>query len=742
MPHHRQAPIPWHKKYLTLKLSKKSKNAVNCPHTHYDMKTKAIFSAIILLVAIASVGLTDDDNAKAKREWRSYLGDDARSHYSALDQINTQNVAQLKVAWQYHSGDSGQVQCNPLVIDGVLFGATASARTFALDAATGKEIWRFEVGEKAWYTTSRGVAYWADGNDKRILTTVGPWLYALDATTGKPIADFGIAGRTSLKAGLGDGAEEKFVISNTPGTIYKNLIIMPLRLSEGSDAAPGYIQAFDVRTGKIAWVFKTIPAPGEVGYETWQKDNHKNTDVGGANNWAGMALDAARGLVFVPTGSAAYDFYGGNRKGDNLFANCLVALDANTGTRRWHYQFVHHDVWDRDLPAAPNLVTLTVDGQKIDAVAQITKQGHIFVFDRQTGKPVFPIEEKPYPQSDIAGEQTAPTQPLPTKPAPFARQLLTEADLNPDAENFPELVARFRKLRSGGQFVPPSRQGSVVFPGFDGGAEWGGAAWDQENGVMYVNANEMPWILTMIDKPKNESLKNLTAGGKLYALNCANCHGRAREGNAASGFPSLVDIKKRRGNLYISLLVKNGKGMMPGFGHLTGEERKSIVNFLTDQEEQKEITSTEPTDKYPDVPYSTTGYNKFTDINGYAAVRPPWGTLNAVNLNTGEYLWKRELGEFKELTAKGIPPTGTENYGGPIVTAGGLLFIAATKDEMFRAFDKKTGKILWQTQLPAGGYATPATYQANGRQYVVVAAGGGKMGTKKGDSYVAFALEK
>ena len=706
------------------------------------MKTKFLTAVVVFGIAVASVGLNDDKNAVAKREWRSYLGDDARSHYSVLDEINTQNVAQLKVAWTFHSGDSGQVQCNPLVVDGVLFGVTASAQTFALDAATGKEIWRFDVGEKAWYTTSRGVAYWEDGDDKRILTTVGPWLYALNATTGKPIVSFGENGRTSLKAGLGENAKDKFVISNTPGTIYKDLIMMPLRLSEGSDAAPGHIQAFNIRTGKIAWVFHTIPHPGEAGHETWQSTNYKNTDVGGANNWAGMAVDAARGLVFVPTGSAGYDFYGGNRKGNNLYANCLVALDANTGQRRWHYQFVHHDVWDRDLPSAPNLVTLTVGGQKIDAVAQITKQGHIFVFNRETGEPVFPIVEKSYPQSDIAGEQTAATQPLPTKPAPFARQSLTEADLNPAAENYTELVAQFRKVRSAGQFVPPSRQGSIVFPGFDGGAEWGGAGWDEETGIMYVNANEMPWILTIIDKPKAEALQNLTAGGKLYALNCANCHGAQRGGNATNGVPSLVDIKKRRGKLYVSLLVKNGKGMMPGFGHLSSDERKSIVNFLLDEEEQKEITSTDAANKYPDVPYTTTGYNRFTDRNGYAAVRPPWGTLSAINLNTGEYVWKRELGEFKELTAKGIPPTGTENYGGPIITAGGLLFIAATKDEMFRAFDKKTGKLLWQFQLPAGGYATPATYEANGKQYVVVAAGGGKMGTKKGDSYVAFALEK
>ncbi|GAA4465919.1 hypothetical protein GCM10023189_47290 [Nibrella saemangeumensis] len=684
-----------------------------------------------------------ENTAASDREWPEYLGGPDRNHYSTLTQINTGNVQNLQVAWTYSAPDTGQMQVSPIMVDGVLYGVTAAVQPFALEAATGRQLWLFSGNKnKNGLSTSRGVTYWSDGaSDKRILYTAGEWLYALDARTGQPVPSFGEAGRVSLKTGLGETAKNKFVISNTPGTLYGDLIIMPMRLSEGADAAPGHVQAFNVRTGKLAWVFHTIPQPDEYGYNTWPKDAYKNTEVGGANNWSGMSIDRRRGIVYVPTGSAAFDFYGGNRNGQNLFANCLLALDAKTGKRLWHFQFVHHDVWDRDPPAPPNLLTVTQNGpdgrpRKIDAVAQVTKSGHVFVFDRVTGKPLFPIKEVPVPASDLPGETTWPTQPLPVKPAPFARQSLSDDDVNPYSTSRDSLQAILRRVRKR-LFEPPSKQGTIVFPGFDGGAEWGGAAVGPD-GIMYVNSNEMAWILTMLDAPRQDALAHLSTGARVYTQNCSSCHGAERKGNPQGGYPALTDINQRRDRAYVHQIVSHGKGMMPGFTQLSAAEKQALVAFLFGDEKQEATAA--PATRQPYVPYKITGYIKFQDAKGYPAISPPWGTLNAINLNTGEYVWKIPFGEFKELTAKGIAPTGTENYGGPVITAGGVLFIGATKDEMFRAYEMKTGKLLWQTQLPAGGYATPCTYEVNGKQYVVIACGGNKMGTKKGHQYVAFAL--
>ena len=682
----------------------------------------------------------NDDKPNDYTNWREYLGGPDRSHYSALTQITPENVNNLRVAWTYATPDSGQIQTNPIIVDGVLYGVTPTVQAFALNAATGKELWKFGDPLKVWHSTSRGVAYWEpkSGNEPpRILYTVGPRLYALDAKTGQPIPGFGENGSVDLHEGLGEAAKDKFVISNTPGTIFEDLIIMPVRLSEGADAAPGYIRAFNVRTGKLAWVFHTIPLPGEYGYDTWPKETYKNTDVGAANNWSGMAVDRPRGILYVPTGSAAFDFYGGNRIGKNLFANCLLALDARTGKRLWHFQAVHHDIWDRDFPAPPNLLTVTKNGKKIDAVAQVTKSGHVFVFDRVTGKPLFPIVETPMPKSDIPGEITWPTQPIPQKPASFARQTLTEQDLNPYSDERDSLLARFRRSRHG-VFQPLSRQGTLVFPGLDGGAEWGGAATDPD-GVMYVNANQAAWLIAMNNTPRRDALANLSAGARLYALNCQTCHGTERKGNPASGYPSLVGIGQRRDRPYVLELIGHGRGMMPGFTQLSADQKRALVAFLFGDEKQ-EVTASASADKNPYVPFKISGYTKFTDSKGLSGIAPPWGTLNAIDLNTGEYLWKIPLGEEPELLAKGIRNTGTENYGGPVVTASGLLFIAATKDGKFRAFDKKTGKLLWETTLTAAGFATPATYQVGGKQYVVIACGGAKLGAKKGNQYIAFAL--
>jgi quinoprotein glucose dehydrogenase len=675
-----------------------------------------------------------------EKQWTEYLGGPDRNHYSTLSQINTANVSRLEKAWEYKSGDSGQVQCNPIIVNDVLYGVTATNQVFALDAATGKQKWKYVQKGEGTSNTNRGVTYWQEGADKRILYAYNASLCALNAETGEPIISFGKQGKVSLKSGLEVNAKDRFVISNTPGTVFGDLIVMPLRLGEDEGAAIGYIQAFNIKTGKLAWVFKTIPDPGKPGAETWPADIKKKGEVGAANNWAGMAIDRKREILFVPTGSAAFDFYGGNRKGKNLYANCLLAINARTGKYIWHYQIVHHDVWDRDLPAPPNLVRVKSNGKMVDAVAQVTKHGYIFMFERTTGRPLFPIDEKPFPASDLPGEKTWVTQPIPRWPAPFARQNVTEKDISVLAENRDELLETFRRAKKG-TFKPLSlTTPTVLLPGADGGAEWGGAAVDPK-GILYVNANEMPWLFSLSRKQDNKE-PGLTQGHLLYNNTCITCHGPQLKGNPASGYPSLVNVKARVSRKEISRLIGSGRGMMPGFTAISGPQKQAIIDFLYN-EEKTEANSALAGNKnnISGNPYKFDGYNKFLDNNGYPAINPPWGTLTAIDLNTGKQVWQRTLGELKELTAKGIAATGTENYGGPVVTAGGVLFIAATKDGMFRAFDQKNGSILWETELPAAGYATPSTYEVNGKQYVVVACGGAKLGTKKGDSYVAYALK-
>src|SRR5215210_21399 len=719
---------------------------------------KKFFFALIFLSYISLYSCqSEKDDTASNQNWPEYLGGPDRNHYSKLEQINSSNVNQLKVAWEYHTLDSGQIQCNPIIVNGILYGMTATTQPFAVDAATGKELWRKEKAPDDRLSSSRGLVYWENGDDKRILYTKGPWLFALNALTGEKISSFGDTGQTSLKAGLGPTSEDKMVISNTPGTVFSDLIIMPLRVSEGTDAPLGYIQAFNVVTGKLAWAFHTIPMPGEFGYDTWPKEVYKNASlVGAANNWSGMSVDRKRGIVYVPTGSAAFDFYGGARRGANLFANCLLALDAKTGKRLWHFQLVHHDILDRDPPAPPNLITVNHDGKKVDAVAQVTKQGYVFVFDRVTGAPLFPIEERPTPASDVPGEKSWPTQPFPTKPAPYARQKLTEGDINPYSESHDSLVALLRKSRNAGPFTPLSKNGTIIFPGLDGGAEWGGSAADPD-GILYVNSNEMAWLIAIGETASEAQLAGMSSGNRLYTTNCISCHGSERKGNPASGYPSLIGVGSRRTRDYIRNVITNGKGMMPGFGSLDDKQKQALVAFLLEEEraeiglakvqglvktKKKAKTETKSdTNKTSDsYSYKISGYSKFLDRDGLPAVNPPWGTLNAIDLNTGEYKWKIPYGEYPELAAKGTPQTGSESYGGPVVTASGLLFIAGTKDKKFRVYDKNNGKLLWQTQLPAAAFATPSTYEVNGKQYIVMACGGTKLGTKGGDSYVAFAL--
>ena len=680
----------------------------------------AVFLCVLLL-AQSPAGNTD-------RNWPAYGGGPAQARYSDLKQINSGNVQKLQIAWTYDTADGpGDGQTQPIVIDGVLFGLTPKHKAIALDAANGKLLWQFDSGI-AGRGANRSVVYWSSGSDSRIFAAVQSFIYALNARTGKVISNFGKDGRIDLREDLGRDPAKQSIVETSPGIIYKDLLIVGGRTPEALPAPPGDIRAYDVRTGTLRWTFHTIPHPGEPGYETWPKDAW--TYTGAANNWAGMALDEKRGVVYVPTGSAASDFYGADRLGDDLYANCLLALDAATGRRIWHFQAVKHDIWDRDFPSPPTLVTVKRDGKMLDAVAQTTKQGWVFLFDRSNGTPLFPIEYKKYPVSTTPGEVASETQLLPEKPAPFARQLLTGDMLSNRTPAIHQwALEKFGPLRSEGQFVPFSvGRETIIFPGFDGGAEWGGSAFDPETGLLYVNANDIAWTSSLAENAQG------TSGRQLYLSNCASCHGDNLQGSPPQ-FPSLANLVGQRSPQQIVAMIRQGGSRMPSFPNLTPEAETSIAQFVLSGE-VKELASAGTSGNK----YRFTGYHKFLDPDGYPAVAPPWGTLNAINLNTGEYAWKIPLGEYPELAAKN---TGTENYGGPIVTAGGLVFIGATNfDRKFRAFDKLTGKLLWEFTLPLAGNATPITYELGGKQYVVIYATGGKSGRSgaSGGIYVAFAL--
>ena len=669
--------------------------------------------------------------APEQQDWPAYGGAPENDHYSSLSEIRRDNVRNLSLAWSFDTAEEGGLQTSPLVVAGVLYGITPKQKIFALDAGTGRLLWKFDSGLKG-RQPNRGLAYWSDGKGGRILVGIMNFVYALDAASGKAIPGFGTEGRIDLREQLGrEPASAQSVDLTSPGIVYKDLLIVGGRNPETLPAPPGDIRAYDVRTGKLRWSFHTIPHPGEFGYETWPKDAWLTS--GAANNWAGMSLDPKRGILYVPTGSAAFDFYGGDRIGDDLFANCLLALDAETGKRIWHFQAVHHDLWDRDLPSPPALLTVKRGGKRIDAVAQTTKQGFVYLFDRTNGNPLFPIADREYPRSNLPGERTSPAQPLPTRPAPFARQNLSEELLTlRTAEAHRWAVEQFRTFRNDGQFVPFSLgKDTVVFPGFDGGAEWGGPAVDRETGIIYINSNDVAWTGALAENTGANSPRSI------YLSQCGICHGENLTGSPPA-IPSLVGEAERMSPAEIAATIKNGKGRMPGFPNLTGDQMFALVGYLMSGE-NKELRGAEPLQA---MKYRLTGYRKFLDPDGYPAVAPPWGTLNAIDLNTGEYVWKIPLGEYPELAAKGMKNTGTENYGGPLVTAGGLLFIGATNfDKKFRAFDKSTGELLWETTLPFAGNATPATYLLNGRQFVVIAAGGGKdPRSASGGVYVAFSL--
>jgi quinoprotein glucose dehydrogenase len=676
--------------------------------------------------------------ATASADWPHYAGGPESIRYSPLTEITPANVATLKVAWTYDTGEAfpgSEMQCQPVVARGVLYATSPTLRVFALDARTGAHKWSFDplADEKTPSRTRiRGLMYWERGAARRLYFGARHWLYALDADTGRPVPGFGRGGRVDLRRGFrGRDPRAVSVGVNTPGVFHGDLLILGSIVPEGLPSAPGDIRAFDVHTGRQRWTFHTIPHPGELGHETWPKDAW--TYTGGANAWAGLSLDRERGLVYAATGSAAYDFYGGNRHGDNLFANTILCLKADTGERVWHFQGVKHDVWDRDFPAAPALLSLVRDGRRRDVVAQIGKNGRIYVLDRVTGEPVFPMEEVAAPPSDVPGERLATTQLVPTLPPPFTRQKFTE-DLittrTPEAEK--AVRAEWTRLRKAGEFDPPSREGTILFPGMDGGGEWGGVAFDPASGLLFVNANEMAWRLRLAERKLPDGKP--TTGRALYESHCASCH-RADLRGTPPEFPSLVGLGARRSVDQVAAVVRDGAGRMPGYASLHGAARRAVVEYVLSGTSAR-VDQSRPTPF--DVRYTLDGEVRFTDPDGFPAVKPPWGTLTAIDMNRAAIAWQVPLGE---IPGSGLADTGSENYGGPVVTASGLVFIGATiHDRRFRAFEARTGRKLWETTLPAAGNATPAVYEVGGKQFVVIAAGGGKWGAPSGGSYVAFAL--
>ncbi len=670
--------------------------------------------------------------AAADRDWPAYGGDDAKTRHSPLRQIDRGNVRRLELAWTYDTREKGDTQTQPIVVGRVLYGYTPTHKTFALDAASGAPLWIFDSGLTG-TGANRGLMYWSRGRERRVFAAVDNFVYALDARTGKPIASFGTAGRIDLRENLGRDPAAQSVRLTTPGVIYRDLLIVGGRVAETLPASPGYIRAYDVRSGALRWTFHTIPRPGEPGHDTWPADAW--TYSGGANSWPGMTLDAKRGLVFVPTGSAAADFYGGNRAGDNLYANCLLALDAATGKLRWHFQFVPHDVLDRDLPSAPTLITLSVGGRRVDALAQTTKQGYVFVLERDTGRPVHAIEALPAPASSVPGERAHPTYLKPRVPAPYARQRLSADGLTtrtPQANAWAR--AGLARLASDGPFKPLSvGADTTIYPGFDGGAEWGGPAWDPDTGLLYVNANEMAWVGALAPDDVGRA-----TGRSIYLRDCAACHGDDGRGSPPQ-FPSLVGVLERLTPEDFMARVRAGGGRMPAFPQLQDEALRALVGYLRDGSDTAAGT---PDQSPARQPYRFTGYRRWLDPDGYPAIAPPWGTLNAIDLASGRYAWSIPFGEFPELVARGLRGTGSENYGGPLVTAGGLLFIGASiHDRRFRAFDKLDGTLLWEAALPLSADATPITYSIGGRQYVTIYASGGKeRGGSTGGVYLSYAL--
>jgi quinoprotein glucose dehydrogenase len=694
----------------------------------------------MLRLPLLAVLLTLSSLAQQKfRNWDHWGGSPENIHYSSNRSLTAANVKNLKLAWTYDAGDAYQgsdIQSNPIVVNGTMYTSTASLKVVAVDVTTGKEIWRYDgsPGERARHK-NRGVTYWTDGKEARVFIPLGFYLHAIDARTGKAVASFGDQGRVDMRDAFARPKELVSLSVTSPGVIYKDLIILGSSVPENLPSTPGDIRAYNVRTGALAWSFHTIPHPGEPGHETWPAEAWKHS--GGANNWPGFVIDQKRGLVYVPTGSAAFDFYGADRHGDNLYANTILCLEAATGKKRWHFQAIKHDVWDLDFPSAPLLVTVMRKGKPVDAVAQCGKDGFVWLLHRDTGESLFPLKEVPAPPSRVDGEKLASTQRIPAMPEPFSRQRFTGEDMithrTPEARKL--ALARLKTLDYGERWTPPSLRGTLIFPGFSGGAEWGGQAFDPETRLLYINANEMPWILRLVE-PK--ATARLTLASRVYQSRCAACHRDDMKG-APPEYPAVDNLNSKFNDEQLANLIRKGSGRMPGFANIGDAAIAALTTYLLRQEDNQTEVARGP--KPPvQLKYTMDGYNKFLDHEGYPAIAPPWGTLSAINLDTGAYAWKIPFGEYPELVAQGMKDTGAENHGGGIVTAGGLFLIGASAhDRKFRAYDKRTGKLVWETQLEYANNCTPAMFERNGKPYLIIPMGGGR-GKPSSGKFAAYTL--
>jgi len=610
-----------------------------------------VFIGLFIGIWISSCSTNDVKD----QDWPVYRADLEATNYSTLDQINTSNVANLDVAWVHRTGDAEPytIECNPIVVNAMMYITTPSIRVQALDPRTGRLIWQFDPYQHGAVRgtsmrANRGVSYYEGNGKKLIFIATGTRIFSLNADTGEINKAFGDSGSISLNTGLDSEVDGTYVSATTPPSIFNNLLIIGSSTPDGRGYnPPGHVRAYDVLTGERKWIFHTIPHPGELGYDTWPDGFWKT--AGGNNSWAGISIDPKTSTAYIPTGSPAYDHYGFNRHGDNLFGNCLIAVNALTGEYKWHFQTVKHDLWDYDLPSAPSIVSTNILGEERRVVVQSSKQGFLYVFDAENGDMVYGYEERPVPQTTVPGEWTAKTQPFPMKPPPYAAQGFTEddiTDLNPEAREF---VKReyFDKYGPTTLYAAPTMKGDFYYPQFNGGTDWGGCAVNPHTGIVFVNASNEPEAMTIIED-ENE------------------------------------------------------------YGYM----------------------------------FKGDGHREIFDPEGFPISKRPWGTLTAIDLNSGEFVWQVPLGTYPLLEKRGLSPTGTFNIGGPVATAGDLVFIGATKDERLRAFDQQTGEVLWEYQLPFAAYATPSVYMVEGVQYIVIAAGGGgKPGTKAGDTYYAFKLK-
>jgi quinoprotein glucose dehydrogenase len=721
--------------------------------------------------------------------WKDYLGGPAGSHYSPLKQINVSNVNKIEAAWTYPAGDGTSVFC-PLVVDNIAYVSAKGGALVALDATTGKELWVHPFGSggggRGGISGQRGANYWEskDRRDRRIFVTSGGYLYAINALTGETVDSFADHGRLDLKIGI-DRAPIPLA-SRTAGRIFENLIILGSFPGEGYLAPPGDLRAFDVVTGKLVWVFHTIPRPGELGYDTWPKDAYKY--MGGVDVWGEITVDEKRGIAYFPVSSPKYELYGGDRPGNNLFADCLLALDARTGKYLWHFQTVHHDLWDYDPAAAPQLATVKHDGKTVDIVALASKNGFLYVLDRVTGKPLWPIEERPVPKSEVPGEWTSPTQPFPAMPPPFARQTMTEKDLYTGfmtGEEKARWVDRFAKARNTGLFTPPGLIDTISIPGVNGGAFFWNTGADAEHGIVFVESKDFPSILKLVagestaENAGGTIPSRIQPGGRggggefaaaggppmvlrlgrtIYEGSCQTCHGPDLKGDRG---PALDDAVKRLGPDAVREIVKNGRGAMPGFPTMNADAITDVIEFLDKSEQAppgtgvpgNTLTERLEPDYPPGVtppPYRyKTGYGQ----EGYI-ITPPWSTITAYDLNTGKIIWQTPYGDLPQAGPSDKPRGNVTPRSGFVVTAGGLVLFADNQSKLY-ALDAKSGKVVHSRDVPNSAVGVPAVYEVNGREYILFSLVGGPgfpsgarmapggVSPPAGEKmYVAFALPK